>query len=454
MRLCNHKIILTSICFFSTLLVTSQEIRRSTKVTPVDNNIRIRDSLQVPSDTTSHKIVSIGSKGDTLYYRDSKKWQQILSRLRADSSYYPLHSNPAGYINVSGFPTITLSGDVSGSGTTNIPVSVNALAGQPASYYLNRSNQTGFQDISTITGLPAALDSFRTAYDSAYFDSTSQTLFLKKINGNIDPVLINVATGGNLPFDGNRPITRNFSNVTGVNLNTATISTTLETLLYPSQPPTSALTVTYSAQTGSSLIVEKTSSGTTPITLNWTAGRQSATQPINTIVVGGVGQSFIQPPAPGTVSGNQSQTVTNNTNSSWNNIVTTADAQTATSTSSITWQTKWYYGFVPQDTTAPADVTIQGLSGQSLTPSKSSIISVSAPGINVTNSTPPSRFVVAIDNSLDPSGTAQIWIGGLNSTGAFTRTVRSFTNASGFATNYEIFVQSTVTSGDINFQIK
>lgn len=259
----------------------------------------------------------------------------------------------------------------------------------------------------------------------------------------------NGGSGG--AFNGNRPITRDFGSVTGVNLGTSDVSTTLAELLYPSQKPTASLTGTYGGNTASSFSLEKTGSASISVTLNWSAGRSAYTDDISSIVVDGVSQSFTPPAASSSVSGTQSSTVTANANTTLSSTVTTSDSKTATASVGISWRTKWYYGFISSGITNPSDGDISGLSGQALTTSR--IQNSGGHDIIVANSTN-RRFVIVQDAALDPGSANQIFVGGLNSTGAFTKTTRSYTNSLGYSYSVNIYVLENTTSGSFNFQIQ
>lgn len=251
--------------------------------------------------------------------------------------------------------------------------------------------------------------------------------------------------GGNIPFDGNRPITRNFSTVTGVNLGTSDVISTLNELLFPSQVPTATLTVTYNATTSSALQIERTNAATLSMTLNWSASRQAFTQPLASILVNGVTQSFSQPSAPGTVSGTQAVTYVPNNTITYSNTVTTTDSKSAVANATVTALTRQYSGFLSTNT--PTDAQIRGLA---LQPFKTTRIQ----GATVIANSSPNYLIIAFDESFDPTNISQIWVGGLDQTGAFTRTVRSFTNASGYTSNYIIYALNATTAAGVTYEIR
>jgi len=281
------------------------------------------------------------------------------------------------------------------------------------------------------------------------------TISIEQVNDStyvIGGDTVHMLTASYIDFDGNRPITRDFSQVTGVNLGTTDIKSTLEQLLFPTQNPNSSLTGTYNGTTATSLTIEKTSASTIPIKLNWTAGRLDFTDSIVSIVVNGQTKVFTQPAAGSSVSGNQTDNITTNVHSTISNVVTTSDNKTSSSFVSINFETKWYYGFVDPSITTPSDADIIGLAGQALTTNRTQN-NGNGSDIVVPNSTN-RRFVIVQDATLDPSSINQIFVGGLNSTGAFTKTTRNFTNASGFTYQVNVYVLDNTTSGQFNFQIQ
>jgi len=242
---------------------------------------------------------------------------------------------------------------------------------------------------------------------------------------------------GSTSFDGNRPITRDFTAVTGVNLGTITLNSTIEALLYPSQVPTSALTATYSASTATAFDLELMSAGAAlSVTLNWTGGRQASTATLSTINVDGVNQSFSQPAAPGTVSGTKSTSVTRNTNTSFTNLVTTSDAKTASSSVAFTFYPKRYWGYTTTNPPVSADIVSAAGGGGELTTSKAkSTFSIVVSGSD-------KYIFYAYPSSY--GALTSIVISGIESIGAFTSSTVSVTNASGYVQNYLIYTSNNV----------
>jgi hypothetical protein len=228
-------------------------------------------------------------------------------------------------------------------------------------------------------------------------------------------------------FNGKRAITGSVA--TGQNPNTNDLIAWINAIFYPSQVPTATLT-------GGSQ-QELRSSGTGSATLNWSAGRLAATEPISSIVVNGISQSFTQPGAPGTVSGTQSVTLTYNTNQTFTNTVTTTDGKSASATTSFTYLPRRYWGRT--STEIPDNATILAATGGgselSSSKAKSGFI-VTAFGSN--------RIFFAYPSNLgDLTG---LTIGGFDSLSAFVKNVISVTNASGFTQNYNVYVSTNTFS--------
>lgn len=184
--------------------------------------------------------------------------------------------------------------------------------------------------------------------------------------------------------------------------------------------------------------IELMSSGAAlPFTLNWTAGRQSATNPIQSIVVAGVSQTFTPPPAGGTVSGTQAVNVVRNANITFSNIVTTTDSKTTTTTTTFTFLPKRYFGWV--NSTNPTDASIIAAGGE-----------LSASNAKSWTQQPPSgsQFLMFAYPASE-GNLSRFDINTFPSLGAMQLIQRNLTNASGFTSLYNIYVSTnafTVTS--------
>jgi len=204
---------------------------------------------------------------------------------------------------------------------------------------------------------------------------------------------------------------------------------------YGTQSPTATLT-------GGGTF-EFTSSSTFNTSLSWGASRQSATAPLSTVVVASVSQSFSQPSQPGTVTGTQAVTVTTNTTTTYNNVVTTTDSKTATASTTFTYRSKYYIGFVSNAT--PTDNQIIAATGGTVGGTFATTYLTAGTLPDPASS---SYIVFAYPASF---GTATIKINGLAV--GYSLTTRSFTNASGYTTSYNIYVSPFPTAGGVEYQV-
>lgn len=241
---------------------------------------------------------------------------------------------------------------------------------------------------------------------------------------------------GTSTFDATTPSTSTITGLGGVTLGTTDIASTLQALIYPSQAPTAGLTGGFT--------VEKVSVANATKTLIWTAGRLPNTAPIATITVAGVSQSFTQPAAGASVSGTQSVSIPQNDVYTYTNTVVTTDGKSATATVTLAYRDYRYYGFTA--TSTPSNSTVQALAKDFITARTKGATTITPSGSQYA--------VIAFPESWDASNTSEIWVGGLNQTGTFTRSVASFTNASGYTSNYIFYISNSPTSGAITFEIK
>ena len=227
------------------------------------------------------------------------------------------------------------------------------------------------------------------------------------------------------------------STVGGVALDTAYTNATYVRI--QTQNPTSSLSG------GASY--ELHSAGTFGATLNWSAGRyaanatQAATNPLSSIVVASVSQSFSQPSAGSSVSGTQSVTVTYNSNTTYNNVVTTTDGKTATSSTSFNFYAKEYIGFTTSS--SPNDAAILAATG-------GTVGGFFATSYNASGSlsAPSSSSYICIAYPASFGTVNSIMINGLAVT--FNLTVRSLTNASGYSQQYNVYVSPNPSAGSIS----
>ncbi len=194
---------------------------------------------------------------------------------------------------------------------------------------------------------------------------------------------------------------------------------------YGAQPPTATLSG------GATLPYQSTA--TLSYTLNYTAGRESNTKPISTIVVAGNNESFSQPAQGSSVSGTQNVSVPTNTNVTFQNIVTTTDGQTAVASVTYAFLPYRYYGFI-SDTTGIGtfgfdDSQITSL-GHELSASKSKSFSTGNPT--------GTQFLVYAYYSTAGALT-QFDMNGFPSLAAMNSATRNLTTAEGFVGQWIIY---------------
>lgn len=199
------------------------------------------------------------------------------------------------------------------------------------------------------------------------------------------------------------------------------------------QNPTATLTA-------SPTTYEFTSASTQNINLIWTSGRLAATSgakatnPLASIVVGGITQSFSQPSPGSTVGSTQALTISTNSTQTFSNLTTTTDSKTATASVTISYLPKRYYGLV-SDTTAIGttgynDAILLALTQQ---------LSTSNVLTNVSTGTPSgSQFWVFLYPANEGALTS-ITFNGFPSLAAMNTATRSFTNALGYTQNYILY---------------
>jgi len=135
---------------------------------------------------------------------------------------------------------------------------------------------------------------------------------------------------------------------------TALNDTLLSFVKVQTQPPTATLSGGYS--------YERHAAGTFTASLGWSAGRQAsgtnilATNPLSSIVVAGVSQTFSQPAAGSSVSGSQSVTVTYNSNTTFTDTVKTTDGKSAIGYTYFSVYDKRYIGWAATSTPTNAEI--------------------------------------------------------------------------------------------------
>lgn len=204
----------------------------------------------------------------------------------------------------------------------------------------------------------------------------------------------------------------------------------IQNVFYQSQGPTAGLS--------GGITLEFTTSGTQSRTLNWSGGRQSATQPLSTIVITGMSQTypqtFSQPSAPGTVSGTQSVTITNNTTNTFTNTVTTSDGKIAIASATVNFASSAYYGFL-SDTT---NIGVFGTYNDALIRALTNVFPSTSKVFSFNSGAATSKFLtICYDATFGPL--TNITINAIPSINTFSFYNRSFTNASGNTRNFYIY---------------
>lgn len=246
-------------------------------------------------------------------------------------------------------------------------------------------------------------------------------------------------SSGNATFNGNRPITRNVTGLTGVNLGTNNVNDTLEALLYPAENPTISLSGGNTREFGSS----------NSVTLTYTVTKK--TYGISTINVNSnnitVGSSVDEDTdsSGSTQIGNIIVTATQNINTTFTSSVEDNQGNTNTSNSTVTWRHKIYWGrhstFTP-----PNDAEILALTGASVGTGNQFSTSWNKTYNNINGSG--DYLVFAAPTSF---GTPSFNVNGLPNS-AFTkiRDNSAFINANGYSENYDVWITNTVQLGNTN----
>lgn len=184
------------------------------------------------------------------------------------------------------------------------------------------------------------------------------------------------------------------------------------------------------------------SAGTFSATLSWSAGRQSATLTsaatanITSVSINSVSQSFSNPSPGSAATGNYGVTITWNSNITYTVTVTTADGKTATASTSFAFYPKNYYGYSSSSSPSSSDI-LATLGGSSyLSSSKATTPTVTLPA----NTTYYYVWYAYPSNMGDLTSIRDQ--AGNQVIGAFTKTVLSITNASGYTQNYNVYTSN------------
>lgn len=286
------------------------------------------------------------------------------------------------------------------------------------------------RDEAEIPSKPGALstDGHNKLYiwDGASWNETTNTTIILDSTGNVirqDTLL--AGPFSSVPTIGFNP---------GTNLTPAQI---MQAAFYNSQAPAASLT-------GGQIIELMETGEDLSFTLNWTAGRNFATQPIASIVVAGTTEDFSQPDVNASVSGTEAVSVTRNVNTTFSIAVTTEDSKTAAASTSFVFEGRRYAGW--SASSSPSDATILGSSNiREFATNNDKVWTQPAPGT-------PSRFFYAYPSSF---GDLQHFnINGFESIGSLTLTKRDFTNASGYTQQYNIYVSNNNLSYGLTIDAK
>jgi hypothetical protein len=218
-----------------------------------------------------------------------------------------------------------------------------------------------------------------------------------------------------------------------------TADSIIKRVWYGIKPPLATLT--------GGTTLELTASGTVSQTLNWGASRQSNTPILTSIVVAGVTQSFSQPAQPGTVSGTQNVSVPANTTTTYSNVVTAADAQTATATTQFIFLGKKYYGLLSDTagiTTGSLNATIIALT--------SSFASTKTLSTSTGSITGTKFWAYAYPSTL--GDLSALSFNSIPALEAMNKITLSITNASGYTQDYTVYYnkQGQTVQSDISAQ--
>lgn len=205
------------------------------------------------------------------------------------------------------------------------------------------------------------------------------------------------------------------------------VSDWIDSVFYAAQPPTATLT-------GGGTF-ELTATTTQSATLNWSSSRQVKTATLASIVVAGISQSFAQPSQPGTVSGTQGVTVTNNTDITYSNITTATDGKSATATTTFSFLPKRYFGWINVSDTA--GIGTFGYDDSKITSLGNEL---SASKVKSFNTGSPSGVQFLVYAYYYTAGNlTHMDLNGFPSIDAFNVVQRNFTNALGFVGQWIIY---------------
>ncbi len=219
-------------------------------------------------------------------------------------------------------------------------------------------------------------------------------------------------------FNGARPITRAVTGLNGVTPGGTSLKDFIEKTFYPAVAPTISMSGGNIRELGSS----------NAVTINWSVTK--GTNPITSITIAG---NVITP-----TGNNQSGSIVVNITQNIDTVLS----------GSVTWQNKRYWGKVATNG-APSDATILALTGAGVGAGSelSTTRAKTYTGINGAGQ----YLIFAFPTSF---GTPSFTVNGLPNT-AFTkiRANSAFTNASGYTTNYDVWLSNTPQNSPLNIVI-
>lgn len=213
----------------------------------------------------------------------------------------------------------------------------------------------------------------------------------------------------------------------GINPNTIDIVEWIDKVFYQSQPP--LITVT-GAKT-----YELQSAKTITENVQYTITRQFATEPIESIKIDGVAQTFTQPAKGNSVSGEFTVSFPANTNKTFQIVATTVDGKTAITNVNFNFLPKRYWGWLTPE-------QAEGIDLPSFDDSKITALNneLSASRIIDIETGDPNGSKIFVYAYYATAGDLIIWdMNRFASIEAMNKVTRNFTNALGFTGQWKIY---------------
>lgn len=235
-------------------------------------------------------------------------------------------------------------------------------------------------------------------------------------------------------FNGNRPITNGVNGQNGINPGTNELVAFLNAVFYPSQIPTAGLNGGLTFEMSNPAIPAL-------VNINWSYGRQGATEPISSAVINqGVGSVFTtQPNAGASVGGTVPVSVTPNNNTTYTITVTTTDGKTNSASTTVNWLPRISWGRTTNVAATALDIQNATGGNYKLSTTKAGTYTITASGSN--------RVFIAYPANL--GDLTSINIGGLESLGAFVKTVVTFNTVNGYTQDYNVYTSGNETGGNV-----